>query len=741
MFTHQGRISMTSRNRTFSLLAILALLLSVVFSSSVTARDAEQRVTFEQPILVVNTSFLNVRTGPGVEYSVLFTAVGGTELPVLGVASDQVWYQVNTDGGPGWVNIEFTLPRGDFSRVPLATANETARFGQGGGGSAFTLPTSINYTGASFTGGDLFNAPDYDSLRIRSGLAARPNTVYPLLAETENNGFQWYQIFIPEIGTVWTDKITLRPLACGGTRAGVLIDEQPIRFDSIANRDSYLLPIGTEFYILNVTDVIPDNFRVRLLDGTVGFVPAEFVRDLDVNHVCEGVPASATNPGQGGGIVDAQATGNRVVINTGNLNVRSGPGGTFGIVTTLSGGAEVSVIGRTSAGEWYLIQTNAGRGWVDKDFVVFRGVYDTIPIVNQSVGIPEGSAATSGNRVIVNTGNLNIRSGPSASFSVVATVSGGTTLQVIGRAPDNVWYLVEGMFGRGWLNSQFTIFRGVYGSVPVVEDTFIAANPGQGGGATAGNVSSGRQVTGVVFVGGDLYQQPDVNSLKLRSALPARPDVIYPLLEQRDIRGKQWYRIDYPGVGLAWTDRINLRLLECGGDQVGVLQEQAPIRFDGIANRDSFLLQGETEFYIVGRRDQFAIVELQDGTRGLLLAELIEARSDNVRSICENVPSLTGDNTQITGQTSPGTAIGSTQAVAPSGNRVVINTGNLNIRSGPSASFSVVTTVAGATTLNVVGRAPDGVWYLVEGTFGRGWLNSEFVVFRGNYSTVPVVDF
>ena len=118
---------MTSRFRTFSLLLALLFLFSMIGSSSVTARDAEQRVDFERPILVVNTSFLNVRSGPGVEYGVLVTVVGGTELPVLGVAADQVWYQVATDGGPGWVNIEFTLPRGDFSNVPLVTAAEAVQ--------------------------------------------------------------------------------------------------------------------------------------------------------------------------------------------------------------------------------------------------------------------------------------------------------------------------------------------------------------------------------------------------------------------------------------------------------------------------------------------------------------------------------------------------------------------------------------------------------------------------------------
>jgi len=41
----------------------------------------------------------------------------------------------------------------------------------------------------------------------------------------------------------------------------------------------------------------------------------------------------------------------------------------------------------------------------------------------------------------------------------------------------------------------------------------------------------------------------------------------------------------------------------------------------------------------------------------------------------------------------------------------------------------------------VVGRASDGVWYLVEGTFGQGWLNNQFVLFRGNYAQIPVLDF
>ncbi len=106
--------------------------------------------------MVVNSSFLNIRTGPGVKYEILITVVGGTQLPVLGVAQDRVWYQVSTVVGVGWVNSEFVIPRGDFSTLPVIdTSTVIATLplintpitiglapGQGGGGVVTTTSTA-----------------------------------------------------------------------------------------------------------------------------------------------------------------------------------------------------------------------------------------------------------------------------------------------------------------------------------------------------------------------------------------------------------------------------------------------------------------------------------------------------------------------------------------------------------------------------------------------------------------------
>jgi N-acetylmuramoyl-L-alanine amidase len=192
-------------------------------------------------------------------------------------------------------------------------------------------------------------------------------------------------------------------------------------------------------------------------------------------------------------VVAVENPGNRVIINTGNLNVRNGPGGSYTILAKVAGGTELEVVGRAGDGVWFLIKGYFGLGWVNAQYVIFRGDARTVPIIEDAykgggiiinttstvtgttqtvVATPQPvvqPVAVQGNRVIINTGNLNVRSGPGAGFSVVAVVPGGTELPVVGRAGDGVWYLVQGGFGQGWLNIEFAIFRGDGSTVPIID--------------------------------------------------------------------------------------------------------------------------------------------------------------------------------------------------------------------------------------------------------------------------------
>jgi len=68
--------------------------------------------------LVVDTAALNLRSGDGVEYSVVGRVSGGSFLAVLGRNADASWWYVQVDDIIGWVNNEFVKIRGDLTGTP-----------------------------------------------------------------------------------------------------------------------------------------------------------------------------------------------------------------------------------------------------------------------------------------------------------------------------------------------------------------------------------------------------------------------------------------------------------------------------------------------------------------------------------------------------------------------------------------------------------------------------------------------
>jgi uncharacterized protein YraI len=75
----------------------------------------------------------------------------------------------------------------------------------------------------------------------------------------------------------------------------------------------------------------------------------------------------------------------------------------------------------------------------------------------------------------------------------------------------------------------------------------------------------------------------------------------------------------------------------------------------------------------------------------------------------------------------------------PATNVAVVNIHRLNIRSGPGAEFTSVTSVAGGTSLAVTGRHPTLPWLRVQGAYGTGWVRIMYIIFRGDWNQVPVV--
>ncbi len=114
---------------------------------------------------------------------------------------------------------------------------------------------------------------------------------------------------------------------------------------------------------------------------------------------------------------------------------------------------------------------------------------------------------------------------------------------------------------------------------------------------------------------------------------------------------------------------------------------------------------------------------------------------------CDGLPSLGALPLFLNGETSASVDI---NAVAPRPTNdeavtenlpgfLVVNTDNLSLRSGDGPEYTLVGIVDGGTKLIPLGRNLKFTWWLVQAGDIVGWAKAEFLVARGNLTSVSVV--
>lgn len=484
-------------------LALLCALLFALAGQLTYAADSYQQAQFAIPKLVVNASFLNVRTGPGVEYTVLVTVVGGTELPVIGRASDNVWFQVSTVAGVGWVNVQFTLPRGSFENVPVVAAPEVIApaqapgavtlglaNGQGGGATASTAPiigAPLQFRldaerSISVRPGERFRAviiveavnlrsQPFDGAPVLTTLYRATSTIdYSILgSETDRRAIAWIAIDVPGIGVGWIEASHAFFRLSRVAGQVVVVRDGEFRLTSTPGGSSDGKPLvrsGDEGFLKDISDD-SQYVAIELGDGTMGWLPFSAVTTrtdtptdlIDVSLLPSSVAfAPPSAPGVGGGSV---TDGPHVVVNTGFLNVRSGPGAQFTSVATVPGGTRLAVDGINRDGFWFLVSGSFGSGWVNSDYVLFRGVIDAVPVVN-------GATAQISTVIAIVSGSVTVYAAPGVNFGAIGSIQGPTELAIVARTADSAWLQVNSPLGFGWVLANQVPIRGDLGLVPVI---------------------------------------------------------------------------------------------------------------------------------------------------------------------------------------------------------------------------------------------------------------------------------
>lgn len=199
---------------------------------------------------------------------------------------------------------------------------------------------------------------------------------------------------------------------------------------------------------------------IKLYNGLEGWVNSVYLQTsvpISELPVVGGTPPAQPEP-------VPPIAGPIAVVNTGALNVRSGPSPAYPSVAVVTSGQQLLLIGRNASATWVKVQIpNGVQGWVNAYYLQTSVSVVTLPIADAPVD--PGYAIG-----VVNTGAVNVRTGPGAQYNSIAVLNSGTSVALIGRNADATWAKVrltngvEGWIGSGLMQTNVSIW-----SLPIVE--------------------------------------------------------------------------------------------------------------------------------------------------------------------------------------------------------------------------------------------------------------------------------
>ena len=133
------------------------------------------------------------------------------------------------------------------------------------------------------------------------------------------------------------------------------------------------------------------------------------------------------------------------------VNVRSGPGTDTNVIGGYMGGDAVTVIGETNG--WYQVSVDGQTGYIRKDLLsaTQTSAQNNTDTTTTDTSVAGEAATNYGSAVTMYTSDgVNVRSQPSTSSDVSATLGLGTAVTVVGETPN--WYVVSTGSGTGYIS-------------------------------------------------------------------------------------------------------------------------------------------------------------------------------------------------------------------------------------------------------------------------------------------------
>ena len=389
------------------------------------------------------TEYVNFRSGPGTNYSSKGVIALGTTVTVTDTSNAQ-WYAVRlSNGSTGYIFAEYISFTG--SNTPSATAAPTQAPSNGSEQTAKTTEY-VNFRSGPGT--------NYTS----KGVIASGTTV----TVTDRSNSQWYAvrlangstgyIFAQYLKVTGTSSATpTQTPSNDGTVQAKLTADVNLRRGAGTNY-GVIKVIGTGTTV-TVTDASNSQwYKVKLSDGTEGYLFSEYLKVTsgDINSAKPSATPTPT-PAPSNGTVQAKTTS--------DLNVRKGPGTSYGIIKVIDMNVTVTVTEATNS-SWYKVKLSDGtEGYLAAQYLkITSGDINSVKPGNSgddntNNGNNSNTPAT-GEYVRVTVG-LNLRSEPNTSCKVLTVLSTGTVLNVLDRKTSG-WVHVRTTGGaEGYVSAEY----------------------------------------------------------------------------------------------------------------------------------------------------------------------------------------------------------------------------------------------------------------------------------------------
>ena len=388
------------------------------------------------------TEYVNFRSGPGTNYSSKGVIALGTTVTVTDTSNSE-WYAVRlSNGSTGYIFAQYLKLNSSSS----ATATPAPTQAPSGSEQSAKTTEYVNFRSGPGT--------NYSS----KGVIASGTTV----TVTDRSNSEWYAvrlangstgyIFAQYLKVTGTSSATPTQVPSNdGTVQAKLTADVNLRRGAGTNY-GVIKVIGTGTTV-TVTDASNSQwYKVKLSDGTEGYLFSEYLKVISGNIDSAKPSATPTpTPAPSNGTVQAKTTS--------DLNVRKGPGTSYGIIKVIDMNVTVTITEATNS-SWYKVKLSDGtEGYLAAQYLkITSGDINSVKPGNSgddNTNNGNNSNAPATDEYVRVTVGLNLRSEPNTSCKVLTVLSTGTVLNVLDRKTSG-WVHVRTTGGaEGYVSAEY----------------------------------------------------------------------------------------------------------------------------------------------------------------------------------------------------------------------------------------------------------------------------------------------